>query len=78
MVIMIPMLSIRFTHTGIYRVYVNYTVPEVKEFREAYAEFKSKKKAERFYWDLIRGGDFTLPDPKSVRFVKQPLQPDPW
>lgn len=67
-----------FLPTGIYRVYVNYTVPELKEARESYVEFRRKKEAERFYWDLVRGADFYPPDPKSRRFSTTPLKPDPW
>lgn len=66
-----------FTSYG-YRVYVNYTIPALKEFREAYVDFKVKKDAEKFYWALIRGADFTLPDSKTVRFVNNPTAPSPW
>ena len=61
-----------------YRVCVNYTVPELKEFREAYVEFKKRRDAERFYWDLIRGAEFYPPKPELRRFEQQPLSPDPW
>lgn len=67
-----------FRPTGIYRVYVSYTVPELKEFREAYVEFTKKRDAERFYWDLVRGADFYPPDPKATKFINAPLKPDPW
>ena len=67
-----------FRPEGIYRVYVNYTVPELKEFRESYVEFVSKKNAQRFYFDLVRGADFYPPDPKERRFLNQPMEPDPW
>jgi hypothetical protein len=67
-----------FLPTGIHRVYVNYTVPELKERREAYVEFTTKKEAERLYWDLVQGADFYPPDPKLRRFVNQPLAPEPW
>jgi hypothetical protein len=67
-----------FRPTGRYRVYVNYTVPELKEFREAWSEFATKQEAERFYWDLVRGADFYLPDPKARRFTAQPPAPQPW
>jgi hypothetical protein len=67
-----------FHPTGIYRVYVNYTVPELKEFREAYVEFTKKSEAEAFYWDMIKGADFYLPAPGSRRFLSNPLSPDPW
>ena len=67
-----------FLPTGHYRVYVNYTVPDLKEFREAWSEFATKKEAEHFYWDLVRGADFYLPDPKSMRFTTQPAAPQPW
>ncbi len=67
-----------FRPTGIFRVYVNYTVPELKEYRESYVEFKKKKDAERFYWDLVRGADFFPPDPAARRFAAPPMTPDPW
>ena len=64
--------------TGIYRINVSYTVPELKEFRESYAEFRRKADAEAFYWDLLRGADFFPGDPAQRRFVQQPQVPDPW
>lgn len=67
-----------FRPSGVYRVYVGYTVPELKEFRESTVEFRKKKDAERFYWDLIRGADFYPPDPTARRFVAPALKPDPW
>ena len=67
-----------FRDRGVFRVYVNYTVPELKEFREAHVDFRSRAKAEKFYWDLVRGADFHLPDPNTRRFTKPPLEPDPW
>ena len=67
-----------FLPTGIYRVHVNFTVPELKEFRESYVEFTKKKEAEKYYFDLVRGADFYPPDPKSRRFVAPPAKPDPW
>lgn len=63
---------------GIYRVRSIYTIPELKEKREVRAEFRSKKEAEQFYWNLVKGGDFKLGDPKSVEFVNPPLKADPW
>ena len=64
--------------TGIYRVHVNYTVPALKEFRESYVEFTSRKAADAYFVDLIRGADFYPPDPKKRRFLNQPLEPAPW
>ena len=71
-------LSFEFLQNGRYRVTVNYTVPELKEFRESYVEFGLKNEAERFYWDLVRGADFFPSDPKNLRFTKQPSVADPW
>ena len=34
---------------GFYRVRVHYTIPELKEAREARVEFTSKKEAEKYY-----------------------------
>lgn len=67
-----------FRPDGIWRVHVSYTVPEFKEFRQSYVEFRSKKDAERYYWDLVKGADFYPPNPKARRFVSTPLEPDPW
>lgn len=67
-----------FKPAGGYRVYVNYTVPELKEYREAYVDFTSKRDAERYYWDLVRGADFYANDPAQRRFVQQPMEPRPW
>lgn len=66
------------TNYGRYRVYVNYTVPELKEFREAYVEFAHKKKAEKYYFDLLKGADFYYPDADKREFKNRPLQPQPW
>jgi hypothetical protein len=67
-----------FHDHGIYRVHVNYTVPALREFREAYVEFTQKKLAEAYYFDLLRGADFYLPDPAARKFKAQPLQAEPW
>lgn len=67
-----------FRPEGIYRVYVNYTVPELKEFRESYVEFRRKKAAEKFYFDLLRGADFFPPNPEKRRFEQPPKGPRPW
>lgn len=67
-----------FRPTGTFRVYVTYTVPELKEVREAYVDFMQKQEAEKFYWDLVRGADFYPPDPKAAKFINSPLKPDPW
>ena len=67
-----------FHDHNIYRVYVNYTIPALKEFREAYVEFTNKKKAEVYYFDLLRGADFYLPDVESRKFIGQPLPAESW
>ena len=67
-----------FKPRGGFRVYVNYTVPEIKEFREAYVEFTDRREAEKFYWDIVRGADFYPGNPQSRRFVNSPLKPVPW
>ena len=67
-----------FLQTGQYKVIVNYTVPEVKEFRESYVIFNNKKKAEAYFWALVRGADFYPSHPPITRFEKPKLRPDPW
>ena len=67
-----------FLPTGKYRVHVNYTIPELKEFRESYVEFLKKKDAEAYYWDLVRGADFYLPLAADHRYLNPSLKPEPW
>jgi hypothetical protein len=67
-----------FMRNGSYRVSVSYTIPALREFREAYAVFKKKKEAQTFYWHLVRGGEFSVNGPSSLRFEPTKLAPDPW
>jgi hypothetical protein len=71
-------VAFEFLDNGQYRVIINYTVPELKEFREAQVDFKLKKEAEDFYWSLVRGADFFPSSPRNIRFVAPPTAPDPW
>jgi hypothetical protein len=41
-------------------------------------EFNNKKSAEKYYWDLVKGADFYIPDPKSLRFINAAMEPEPW
>ena len=66
-----------FLDTGRYRVYVNYTIPALKEFRSHYVDFIKKKDAEAYYWSIVKGADFFPSDPKSNRF-RPTAKPDPW
>lgn len=63
---------------GGYRVVVNYTVPSLREYREAYVDFKRKKEAEAFYWDMVRGADFYPSDPTKRQFLTTTAQSEPW
>ena len=65
-------------HQSFYRVVFEYTTPELKEFRGGYADFKSKKEAEKFFWSLVRGADFQLGEPKLISFPTQKNKPKPW
>ena len=67
-----------FRPNGRFRVYVNYTVPALREFRESYGDFAKKTEAEKFYFDLLRGADFHMPNAKDREFVNPPAKPDPW
>lgn len=67
-----------FQRNGSYRVSVSYTIPALREFREAYAVFRKKKDAETFYWHLVRGGEFSVNGPSSLRFEPSKTSPDPW
>jgi hypothetical protein len=67
-----------FRKNGTFRIYVNYTVPELKEYRSAYVTFDNKKAAEKFYFDLLRGADFHPRKPADRTFVSPVLEPAPW
>lgn len=63
---------------GICRVYVTYTVPALKEVRESFVEFRSRKDAEAFYYDLLNGADFYQQESARREFKQSPKQPTPW
>jgi hypothetical protein len=71
-------VAFEFRPNGIYRVYLYYTVPALKEFRESVVEFTSRKKAEKFYFEVLRGADFYINDTGNTQFVNEPLAPRPW
>ncbi|HYX39619.1 MAG TPA: hypothetical protein VE954_41505 [Oligoflexus sp.] len=71
-------VAFEFMQNGQYRITVNYTDAELKEFRESYVLFNKKKEAESFYWKLVRGADFYPEDPKLVRFIPPKTKPTPW
>ena len=71
-------VSFEFRPNGIYRVYMYYTVPALKEFREATVEFTSRKKAEKYYYDVLRGAEFYLDEQAKTDFINEPLAPSPW
>src|SRR6476661_8278507 len=53
---------------GRYRVGIQYTVPALKEFRLAHAIFKRKKDADTFYFQVLRGADFSVNGSDKVWF----------
>jgi hypothetical protein len=61
-----------------YRVRFQYTLPEIRELREAYADFYDKRKADKFYSDLLHGADFYLGESGQLQFVASPAKRDPW
>ncbi len=65
-------------HPNFIRVFVSYTVPEIKERREAYIEFTDRQKAAKYYWELVQGADFYLYSPDRIRFIEPDGRPDPW
>lgn len=71
-------VAFEFLPNGRYRVYLYYTVPALKEFRESYVEFANRAKAEKFYFDVLRGADFFLDNKAETQFVNEPLAPNPW
>jgi hypothetical protein len=65
-------------HPGFYRVYAEYTIPELRQLRTAVGEFRSKKQAEKFYFSLIKGGEFKINSHGEIVFPKEPTEPQPW
>ncbi len=66
-------------HDGFIRILVEYTIPELKQIREAKVEFKDVQKASKFYWSLIRGADFYpwQPGEKNI-YIQVKKKPTPW
>lgn len=71
-------VAFEFRQNGTYRVYLYYTVPALKEFREASIDFSNRKKAEKFYFDVLNGADFYVDDQGQAEFVNDALEPSPW
>lgn len=71
-------VSFEFLANGAYRVNLYYTVPALREFREASIEFAERKQAEKFYFDVARGGDFYINAQGGVEFNNGQLSPNPW
>lgn len=63
---------------GIFRVRFFYTIPELKEAREGKADFTSAKKANEFYYAILRGADFYLNSKGEYEFLNPRLAPEPW
>ena len=71
-------VAFEFRPNGIYRIHLYYTVPDLKEFRESTVEFTSRAKAEKFYFDVVRGADFYVDENAETQFVNDPMSPSPW
>lgn len=61
---------------GRYRVYVNVTIPELKQYREYHVDFRSYRKASDFFWKVAKGADFY--PPRKKRFQEKPGAYSPW
>jgi hypothetical protein len=71
-------VSFEFLSSGTYRVNLYYTVPALREFREAQIEFTDRRQAEKFYFDVAKGGDFYVNGSGEVEFKNGQLSPSPW
>lgn len=71
-------VSFEFLANGAYRVNLYYTIPALREFREASIEFSERRQAEKFYFDVVRGGDFFINSRGEVEFNNGQLSPSPW
>src|SRR5689334_365859 len=63
---------------GLFRVIVNYTVPGLREYREAFVDFSKRAEAEKAYWSLAQGADFYIRDASTITFQEPTLKPVPW
>lgn len=71
-------VSFEFLGNGTYRVNLFYTVPALREFREASIQFQNRRQAEKFYFDVVQGGDFYINSKGAVDFKNNNLKPSPW
>jgi hypothetical protein len=71
-------VSFEFRQGGTYRVNLYYTIPALREFREAYIDFNDRKQAERFYFDVVKGADFYVDSQGQVDFNNSQTSPSPW
>lgn len=61
---------------GRYRVYVNVTIPELKQYREYHVDFRSYRRASDFFWKVAKGADFY--PPRKNQFQDKPDGYSPW
>jgi hypothetical protein len=59
------------------KVTINYTVPGLREFRQASVTTPDRKRAEKIYWDLVQGADFFIKNGQLV-FSEPNLKAVPW
>jgi len=71
-------VTFEFRSNGTYRVNLFYTVPALREFREASINFTNRQKAEKFYFDVVRGADFYVDPSGAIEFNNNQLSPIPW
>lgn len=64
--------------SGRCRISIAYTVPALKEFREAQIEYASQKEAEDIYWKLVSGADFYFSSAGTLRFETPQSKPERW
>ncbi len=72
------MVWFEFRPRGGYRVWVEYTVPSLKEKRIAYSDFDKKQDAEGVYFKLMQGADFYLPTQNKIQFQEKPTEFEAW
>lgn len=61
----------------LYRITVEYTIPELKERRTAVIEVKQRQKAASIYRSLLSGADFFFGKNENIRMPKRQKQ-SPW
>lgn len=61
-----------------YKVRIKYTIPALREKREAYRVFTNRDEAVQFFQTIRSGADFYLGHAGQIKFTPPKIKPNPW